>query len=51
MTQQQQGAVAALAVERVNNLVTDEIQVGHTLLIANEGKKATFVTRIHEHPG
>ena len=48
---QQQGAVAALAVERVNNLATDEIQVGHTLLVASEGKKATFVARIHETSG
>jgi hypothetical protein len=51
MTQQQQGAVATLAVERVNNLATDEIQVGHTLLVSNEGKKATCVARIHETSG
>jgi len=51
MTQQQQGAVTALTVERGNNLATDEIQVGHTLLVSNEGKKATFIARIHETSG
>lgn len=36
MTQQKQGAVTAHTVERANNPTTDEIQVGHALLVANE---------------